>query len=142
MNRSQKDIQEEVPIQEALKKEQRFFETTPVYRNLASRMGIPYLARMLNTILMHHIRDCLPDIKRRITAMLMDLQHELDGLGEPVEVQTKTTQGGLLLSLLSKFAANFTDAVDGRGTDAQGLYELSGGARIAYIFNEIFSKVG
>lgn len=90
---------------------------------------------------MHHIRDCLPDIKSRITSMLMDLQHEIDGLGEPVEAQTRATQGGLLLSLLSRFASNFADAIDGRGAEGLELNELYGGARIAYIFNEIFSTI-
>jgi hypothetical protein len=30
---------------------------------------------------MHHIRDCLPDIKSRINSMMIDVQRELEALG-------------------------------------------------------------
>lgn len=45
------------------------------------RCTTPTLTRTLNTILMHHIRDCLPDIKSRINSMMIDVQRELDALG-------------------------------------------------------------
>jgi hypothetical protein len=57
-----------------LLQERLFFERHSVYRTIASRMGTPYLTRALNTILMHHVRDCLPDLKARISTMLLDVQ--------------------------------------------------------------------
>lgn len=33
------------------------------YPTLANRNGTPYLAKTLNRLLMHHIRDCLPELK-------------------------------------------------------------------------------
>jgi len=91
---------------------------------------------------MHHIRDCLPEIKNRITGMMADIQQELDALGVPTDDISRATLGGSLLGLLSKFAANFSNAVEGKGSSDNGIEmnELYGGARISYIFNEIFGR--
>jgi dynamin 1-like protein len=50
VNRSQQDINSNVPMDEAAKKEEDFFRTHPVYRNLAHRCGTKYLARTLNHV--------------------------------------------------------------------------------------------
>ncbi len=71
-------------------------------------------------------------------------QAELESLGRPTTVQDKTQQGGLLLSVLSKFATNFCNALEGRSGEAGGIEmnELYGGARISYIFNEVRAHGG
>lgn len=61
INRSQADIMNKKPIQDALKDEAAFLQRK--YPTLANRNGTPYLAKTLNRLLMHHIRDCLPDLK-------------------------------------------------------------------------------
>ena len=61
VNRSQQDIMNNKPIQDALKDEAAFLQRK--YPTLASRNGTSYLAKTLNRLLMHHIRDCLPDLK-------------------------------------------------------------------------------
>lgn len=48
-------------INEQLKDEAAFLQRK--YPTLATRNGTPYLAKTLNRLLMHHIRDCLPDLK-------------------------------------------------------------------------------
>ena len=47
-----------------------------------------------------------------------------------------------MLSILSKFSSVFSDMVEGRGSadKAIEMCELYGGARIAFIFNEIFGR--
>jgi len=146
INRGQRDITQKRSIREGLKKEMEFFKNHPSYRSLSHRCGTATLSKMLNSILMHHIRDCLPEIKNRITGMMADIQQELDALGTPTGDISRATLGGSLLSLLSKFAASFGNAVDGRGdgrgssADGVEMNELYGGARISYIFNEIFGR--
>lgn len=83
VNRSQADINSQLSIRDSLAKEQNFFKTHPAYRAIASRMGTQYLSKTLNTILMHHIRDCLPDIKSKISSMISDLDQELGEMGSP-----------------------------------------------------------
>ena len=150
VNRGQKDINEDLSIREGLRKEEIFFKHHPVYstdRNLVSKCGTKILAKSLNNILMHHIRDVLPDVKQRISSMMADVQLELDALGSPGQ-QSRNTLGGTLLGLLSKFATNFASIIDGKGgelSNSEGdaknlaLIELFGGARINYIFNDIFA---
>jgi dynamin 1-like protein len=150
VNRGQKDINEDLSIREGLRKEEIFFKHHPVYstdRNLVSKCGTKILAKSMNNILMHHIRDVLPDVKQRISSMMADVQLELDALGTPGQ-QSRNSLGGALLGLLSKFATNFASIIDGKGgelSNSEGdaknlaLVELFGGARINYIFNDIFA---
>ena len=50
VNRSQKDINERVPIADAHQAEAAFFQRHPAYRRMALRMGSPYLAKLLNSV--------------------------------------------------------------------------------------------
>lgn len=150
VNRGQKDINADLSIRDGLRKEEEFFRHHPIYshdRNLISKCGTKTLAKALNTILMHHIRECLPEVKNRISSMLTDVHQELDALGNTGE-QSRSSMGGTLLGLLSKFATNFGSIIDGKGgaiTDGSGnaknlaMTELFGGARINHIFTEIFA---
>jgi dynamin 1-like protein len=149
VNRGQKDINEDLSIQKGLQKEEEFFKNHPVYshdRNLLSKCGTHTLAKSLNNILMHHIRECLPEVKNRISSMVTDVNQELEALGSPSQ-QSRSSLGGNLLGLLSKFATNYGSIIDGKGgelnneinTKNLALVELFGGARINYIFTEIFS---
>lgn len=67
VNRSQADIASNKPIEECLKDEARFLLKN--YPTLANRNGIQYLAKTLNRLLMHHIRECLPQLKARVSTM-------------------------------------------------------------------------
>uniref|UniRef100_A0A7S0XCP8 Dynamin GTPase n=1 Tax=Chromulina nebulosa TaxID=96789 RepID=A0A7S0XCP8_9STRA len=142
VNRSQKDIQDNIPIRNGLAKEQTFFQSHAKYRQLLPRCGTQNLSRSLNQILIHHIKTCLPDIKSRITKMLIKLNASMEELGEPYDSQGYTKQGGILLKLITKFTNNISNCIDGKGS-ADGnidMTEVRGGARLNYIFNEIFSK--
>lgn len=70
VNRSQQDIMDNKSIQEALKDEATFLQRK--YPTLANRNGTPYLAKTLNRLLMHHIRDCLPELKVMMLTMVVE----------------------------------------------------------------------
>eukprot|EP00614_Pseudopedinella_elastica_P027250 CAMPEP_0172635434 /NCGR_PEP_ID=MMETSP1068-20121228/199318_1 /TAXON_ID=35684 /ORGANISM="Pseudopedinella elastica, Strain CCMP716" /LENGTH=519 /DNA_ID=CAMNT_0013447641 /DNA_START=110 /DNA_END=1666 /DNA_ORIENTATION=- len=142
VNRGQRDVDSKTSVVSALKREQQFFKSHPSYRSMLNRCSTPTLSRMLNQILMHHIRDCLPDIKTRITGMMIDINQEIEALGAPAEAMNGAHLGGILLNILSNYAANFQNAVEGKGSLADGIEmnELYGGARISYIFTEIFGR--
>jgi dynamin 1-like protein len=203
VNRGQRDIEADLSIQVGLRNEERYFRTHPVYsrdRSISGKCGTMNLARNLNGILIHHIRDCLPELKIRIGNMMGDVQSELDALGMPEynagRPRDPSQMGGKLLALLSKFSANFAAMIDGRasntnqhhdgmpslrsngggghgggnGDGGQGMGgvtigmgnmnmgssynvsssnnatigtnadELYGGARISYIFHQVFSR--
>lgn len=60
VNRSQKDINENVSVQDQLKKEKNFLRET--YPDLANSNGVPYLRKRLQELLVGHILKCLPGI--------------------------------------------------------------------------------
>ena len=142
VNRSQADIEQKITIRNAIKKETTFFQNHTSYRSLASRMGSHFLSKTLNSILMHHIKECLPTLKVRITAMLIELDSELISLGTPFAATDKAGKSEQLLHLISKFATNFNNAIEGRsiGQNQLEVNELYGGARVAYIFNDVFAQ--
>eukprot|EP01119_Soliformovum_irregulare_P001273 TRINITY_DN109_c1_g1_i1.p1 TRINITY_DN109_c1_g1~~TRINITY_DN109_c1_g1_i1.p1 ORF type:complete len:741 (+),score=223.79 TRINITY_DN109_c1_g1_i1:225-2447(+) len=138
VNRSQLDIQNKKTIRDSLKSELDYFNSHPLYRTIANRSGTTFLAKTLNRILIQHIRDCLPELKQKVNKMLAEAQQEILTYGDPL-YDTKNSQGALLLQIITQFTANYRDAIDGKLTDLS-VNELYGGARVNYIFNEIFAK--
>ncbi|GAA5848262.1 hypothetical protein JCM8547_004460 [Rhodosporidiobolus lusitaniae] len=136
VNRSQRDIDNSRPIAAALEHEKNFFENHPSYRTKASYCGTPYLTRRLNTILMHHIKATLPDIKQKISQNLAKYEAELASLGGP---SGGTDGSSVILQIITEFCGDFRTAIDGSSSDL-ALNELSGGARISFVFHELFSN--
>jgi dynamin 1-like protein len=138
VNRSQQDIQSDKPLSEALKAESEFFRHHPAYRNMASRCGTQYLAKTLNSTLMSHIRDRLPDIKARLNTLMGQTQQELASYGSK-QFSGKEHRGSLILQLMTRFATSFISSIDGTSSEIS-TKELCGGARIYYIFNSVFGS--
>jgi dynamin 1-like protein len=138
VNRSQQDIQSDKPLSEALKSEADFFRHHPAYRNMATRCGTQYLAKSLNTTLMAHIRDRLPDIKARLNTLMGQTQQELASYGSK-QFSGKEHRGSLILQMMTRFATSFITSIDGTSSEIS-TKELCGGARIYYIFNSVFGN--
>ncbi|RUP48633.1 Dynamin central region-domain-containing protein [Jimgerdemannia flammicorona] len=136
VNRSQQDILTSKPMTDALKSEADFFKQHPAYRNIAHRCGTAFLSKQLNNILMNHIRDRLPDMKAKLNSMIGQTQQELASYGDPA-FTGKAHRGSLILKLLTKFANDFVASIDGTSLEIS-TKELCGGARIYFIFNNVF----
>ncbi|CAB3409048.1 unnamed protein product [Caenorhabditis bovis] len=132
VNRSQQAILDNKPISEAIKDEQSYLQKK--YPTLASRNGTAYLAKRLNMLLMHHIRNCLPALKARVSIMNAQCQADLVAFGEPVEDKNRT-----LLQIITRFATAYTSTIEGTSRNIETT-ELCGGARICYIFHDTFGK--
>ncbi|UJR08254.1 hypothetical protein I4U23_012527 [Adineta vaga] len=132
INRSQEDIHKKKPIDEALRYETAFLQKS--YPSIANRNGTPFLAKTLNRLLMHHIRDCLPSLKARINQTVSHYQTLVNSFGEPIE-----DKGRLLLQIITKFASNYCATIEGTAKNIE-VSELCGGARICYIFHETFAR--
>ncbi|CAG9798618.1 unnamed protein product [Chironomus riparius] len=132
VNRSQQDIMDNKKIEEQLKDEAAFLQRK--YPTLATRNGTPYLAKTLNRLLMHHIRDCLPDLKTRVNVMSSQFQSLLNSYGDDVTDRSQT-----LLQIITKFASAYCATIEGTARNIETT-ELCGGARICYIFHETFGR--
>ncbi|KAF8075249.1 Dynamin central region-domain-containing protein [Lyophyllum atratum] len=139
VNRSQQDINSEKSMTDALDSETEFFKNHPAYRNIAHKNGTKYLAKTLNQVLMNHIRDKLPDMKARLNTLMGQAQQELNSFGDSAIFGDKNQQGALVLRLMTQFARDFVSSIEGTKVDIS-TKELSGGARIYYIFNDVFGQ--
>ncbi|TCD69056.1 Dynamin- GTPase protein [Steccherinum ochraceum] len=139
VNRSQQDINTEKSLQDALESETEYFERHPAYRNIAHKNGTKYLTRTLNQVLMNHIREKLPDMKARLNTLMGQAQQELNAFGDDAVYGDTNQQAALVLRLMNQFARDFISSIDGTNSDIS-TKELSGGARIYYIFNDIFGS--
>ncbi|CAG8719404.1 8438_t:CDS:10, partial [Acaulospora morrowiae] len=131
------DIDSKKAIADALDKESQFFENHPSYKSKAQYCGTPFLARKLNMILMHHIRTTLPEIKAKIQAVLSKYQAELISLGDPLD--DGNNHASIVLNIITEFCNEFRTIVDGNSNELSS-FELSGGARISFVFHEVFSN--
>ncbi|XP_038054333.1 dynamin-1-like protein isoform X2 [Patiria miniata] len=132
VNRSQMDINQKKQISDAIRDEAGYLQRK--YPALANRNGTQYLAKTLNRLLMHHIRDCLPELKTRVNVMSSQFQQLLASFGEPVDDKSQT-----LLQIITKFAASYCATIEGTARNIE-TSELCGGARICYIFHETFGR--
>ncbi|XP_072510447.1 dynamin-1-like protein isoform X5 [Notamacropus eugenii] len=132
VNRSQLDINNKKSVSDSIRDEYAFLQKK--YPSLANRNGTKYLARTLNRLLMHHIRDCLPELKTRINVLAAQYQSLLNSYGEPVDDKSAT-----LLQLITKFATEYCNTIEGTAKYIE-TSELCGGARICYIFHETFGR--
>ncbi|KAI9477996.1 MAG: Dynamin central region-domain-containing protein [Benjaminiella poitrasii] len=139
VNRSQQDILTNKPMPIALEAENEFFQQHPAYRSVASRCGTQYLSKQLNTILLAHIKEKLPELRTKLSTLISQTQQELNQYGEPTRTTEPVHRGSLILRLLTKFSNDFIAAIDGTSSE-MSTKELCGGARIYYIFNSVFGQ--
>lgn len=85
---------------------------------------------------MHHIRATLPDIKARISQQLAKYNAELQSLGGPLG---DSGSSNVVLSVITEFTSEFRTVIDGNTNDL-AVNELSGGARISFVFHELFNN--
>ncbi|KAH7636841.1 dynamin related protein 1 isoform X1 [Dermatophagoides farinae] len=130
--RSQQDIINKKSIEDALKDEAIFLQRK--YPSLANRNGTMYLAKTLNRLLMHHIRDCLPELKTRVNMLISQFQSVMNSYGMAID-----DKGQTLLQIITKFASSYCSTIEGTANNIETA-ELCGGARICYIFHETFSR--
>ncbi|ELR08878.1 vacuolar protein sorting-associated protein 1 [Pseudogymnoascus destructans] len=135
VNRGQRDIDNKKAITAALENEKNFFDNHKAYRNKSSYCGTPYLARKLNLILMMHIKQTLPDIKARISASLQKYSTELQGLGDSM----LGNSANIVLNIITEFTNEWRTVLDGNNTELSSV-ELSGGARISFVFHELYAN--
>ncbi len=143
VNRSQKDIESKSTVAEARAKETAFFTDHPAYKDIAAQQGSEYLTKRLSHLLSRHVRTYIPTLRNEILSTMNAVRSELDSYGgeRAVRAELERDQGSVLLSAVSDFADEFTEILNGRHapvTDEDDEIEVVGGARVNWIFHEMF----
>jgi len=84
---------------------------------------------------MMHINNTLPDIKARISASLQKYSAELNQLGDSI----LGNSSNIVLNIITEFSNEYRTVLDGNNQELSSL-ELSGGARISFVFHELYSN--
>ncbi|PVU84923.1 hypothetical protein BB560_007213 [Smittium megazygosporum] len=135
--RSQEETDSNKSIAEALVSEKQFFENHPLYRSIKQHCGSQNLAIVTKSLLASHIKEKLPEIKSKIDSLISSTEYELESFGIISETPQKNNLARLL-KLITQFSTNFTNSVEGTWAELP-TDQLSGGARLYYIFHQIFS---
>ncbi|CAL0312582.1 unnamed protein product [Lupinus luteus] len=123
VNRSQQDINKNVDMIAARRREREYFASTPEYRHLAHRMGSEHLAKMLSKHLETVIKSKIPGIQSLISKTIAELESELTRLGKPVAADA----GGKLYAIMEicrTFDQIFKEHLDGIRPGGDKIYNV------------------
>ena len=84
---------------------------------------------------MMHIKQTLPDIKARIQSSLQKYAAELNQLGDSM----LGNSGNIILNIITEFCNEYRTVLEGSNQELSSV-ELSGGARISFVFHELYSN--
>ncbi|KAI9169614.1 hypothetical protein LWI28_014879 [Acer negundo] len=121
VNRSQAEINKNTDMISARRKEREYFETSPDYGHLASKMGSEYLAKLLSKHLESVIRQRIPSIIALINKNIDELNAELDRIGRPIAVDSGA-QLYTILEMCRAFERVFKEHLDGGRPGGDRIY--------------------
>mmetsp|Transcript_7648 Transcript_7648/g.28161 ORF Transcript_7648/g.28161 Transcript_7648/m.28161 type:complete len:614 (-) Transcript_7648:640-2481(-) len=118
VNRSQKDLNGNMDMVTARRKEKEYFETHPQYKDISFRMGTAFLAKSLGDHLLAVIKEKVPMITNLVNTQAEELEKQIAGMGQPLP----KTRGGMMnmaLEMCRKFEKSFGDKIDKEGGGEQ-----------------------
>ncbi|KAJ6675683.1 DYNAMIN-RELATED PROTEIN 1E [Salix viminalis] len=121
VNRSQADINKNVDMIVARRKEREYFATSPDYGHLSNKMGSEYLAKLLSKHLESAIRARIPSITSLINKTIDELESEMEHLGRPIAVDAGA-QLYTILELCRAFDKVFKEHLDGGRPGGDRIY--------------------
>jgi dynamin GTPase len=121
VNRSQADINRNVDIVAARRKEREYFQSSPDYGHLVSRMGSEYLAKLLSKHLEAVIKNRIPSIQALINKTIDELENEMNQLGRPIAVDGGA-QLYTILEICRAFDHIFKEHLDGGRPGGERIY--------------------
>ena len=86
---------------------------------------------------MMHIKNTLPDIKARISSSLQKYTQELSQLGSDNLLGGNSSN--IILQIITEFSNEYRTVLDGHNQELSSI-ELGGGARISFVFHELYSN--
>ncbi|XP_073045055.1 dynamin-related protein 5A-like [Primulina eburnea] len=123
VNRSQQDINKNVDMIAARRREREYFAQTPEYKHLAHRMGSEHLGKILSKHLESVIKSRIPGLQSLINKTIIELESELSRLGKPIA----TDAGGklyMIMEICRAFDGIFKEHLDGVRPGGDKIYNV------------------
>lgn len=148
-NRAQEDIINQIPVREAIAKEQAFFAAHPIYSSMPPELlGCDQLTKKLSKILFVHIKHSMPAIINEVRDKQKEAEHELRDLGQPMP-SSDSDKKHLLWNMLTEFVQTYKNQIGGKYDARRKVQsgggpvrqELSGGARIKMGFYKLYADL-
>ena len=137
--RSQLDTKNKKSIEEHLKSEKEIFDNLKEYKSVRNLLGMKTLTRTLSELLIDQIKNNLPKLRESISTAIYHKEEEIDSLGlESISTQ-KDIANSFIMNVISMFTHSFAELIEGKFVEDCCKYFI-GGARINYIFEEIFKN--
>ncbi|KAK6340050.1 hypothetical protein TWF730_001825 [Orbilia blumenaviensis] len=114
-NRSTKEIQEGVTIQQRHAKEKEFFKKAPWSRLSRDKTGMENLKPFLGHLLYEHVRDEFPKLVDEINRLVIETEESLSKLG--ISRTTPTEQRIYLTRIANEYEKIVTDCLDAKFRD-------------------------
>ncbi|KAL1561911.1 dynamin-related protein 5A-like [Salvia divinorum] len=123
VNRSQQDINKNVDMIAARRREREYFAQTPEYKHLSHRMGSEHLGKILSKHLEAVIKSRIPGLQSLINKTIIELESELSRLGKPIA----TDAGGklyMIMEICRTFDGIFKEHLDGVRPGGDKIYNV------------------
>jgi len=137
INRSKKDLDNKLSIEDTLKKEQNFFKSHQIYKNLPpGYVGSNALINKLSRIYFKIINKNLPIIINAINDRFKDIQNELDELGNPIP-SDDTSKMTSIINMAKEYIEIFKNALQGKYNNKMKFLENEGGFKIREYYKKL-----
>jgi len=131
--RSQQGITDGTSMNEALRREERFFSSNSAYSHVSHRCGTRALASGLSQLLARNIAAALPTLRDRVASVETRAREEAEALGEPPP-DDPAERAHVVARLAERFAQMVAKSLSEGETYGDG--GLKGGARVRQVLKE------
>ncbi|KAG0556376.1 hypothetical protein M758_11G047200 [Ceratodon purpureus] len=123
VNRSQQDINKNVDMMAARRREREYFASSQDYGHLISKMGSEYLGKLLSKHLEAVIKSRIPSILAMINKSIDEIEAELNQIGRPL-ANDAGAQLYTILELCRAFDRIFKEHLDGSRPGGEKVYAV------------------
>ena len=141
INRSKKDLDNKLSMEEISKKEKEFFKSHHIYKKMNHNFfGTEALINKLTEIYFEKITQNLPKIIKSIDNNINKIQEELQDLGEPMP-KDKIGKINILLNMINEYCEIFKNILQGKSSKKNfSFLKNEGGYKIRKLFENLLKN--
>lgn len=121
-NRSQKDLEDRLPVNVAIQKELLFFQSHPTYSKMKTEyFGIENLVDRLRRLFFDHLTNFLPGIYASLREKISESRKFLDKLGIDYGItdNNRSLQLNIINQIVNMFCENYEKIFNGKSLDIE-----------------------